>query len=132
LFPKQITHRTGGLITAVIGILLCPWWAIDAISPILLFISGLLGPVLGVLLSDYYLVRKRRLDVPSLFDPAGAYSFQGGWNVRAFVAMGLGMALALVGFLVPALDFLYTLSWFIGFGVSFVAHWVLMRQAAKV
>jgi cytosine/uracil/thiamine/allantoin permease len=130
LFPKQVSHRTGGLITALIGILLCPWWAIGAISPILLFISGLLGPVLGVLLSDYYLVRKRNLDVPGLFDPHGPYRFSHGWNVNAFIAMGLGMTLALVGFLVPALDFLYTLSWFIGFGVSFFAHWLLMRRRA--
>lgn len=129
LFPKQVSHRTGGLITALIGILLCPWWAIDAISPILLFISGLLGPVLGVLLSDYYLVRRRRLDVTALFDPNGQYSFTKGWNVNAFIAMGLGMALALIGFLVPALEFLYTLSWFIGFGVSFLAHWLLMRRS---
>jgi cytosine/uracil/thiamine/allantoin permease len=129
LFPKQLTHRTGGLITALIGILMCPWWAIDSISPILLFVSGLLGPVLGVLLSDYYLVRRRQLDVPALFDPQGIYSFRNGWNVNAFVAMGLGMGLALIGALVPALDFLYSLSWFIGFGVAFVTHWLLMRRA---
>jgi cytosine/uracil/thiamine/allantoin permease len=131
LFPRQVSHRTGGLITATIGIVMCPWWVIDSISPILLFVSGMLGPVLGVLLSDYYLVRKRRLNVPALFDPAGEYSFRNGWNTRAFIAMGLGMGLALIGLLVPALEFLYTLSWFIGFGVSFLAHWLLMRQEVK-
>ena len=127
LFPKHLSYRSGGLLTALIGIAMCPWWVMNDISPILLFVSGLLGPVLGVLISDYFLVRRRHLDLNGLFDPQGPYQFNGGFNVAAFVSMGVGMALALIGLWVPALSFLYSLSWFTGFAVSLFLYWILMR-----
>lgn len=53
IFPKKLDFRRGGIITGIIGIIICPWWILNEISGILIFVSGLLGPVLGILLCDY-------------------------------------------------------------------------------
>ncbi len=127
LWPQKITFAGGGLITGLLGIASCPWWLMDSISSILIFISGLLGPVLGVMLSDYFLVRKKKLQLAELFKSDGAYSYSGGFNPAAMIALALGVLVAIIGFFVPALAWLYTLSWFSGFAVSFVLYWILMR-----
>ncbi len=125
LLPRHINFRLGGLITGVIGILICPWWLLDEISGVLIFVSGLLGPVLGILLCDYYLIRKKRLNVESLFSTSGPYT---GFNSAALWALGLGVALAIVGYWIPSLSFLYHLSWFTGFLISFFIYALLMRN----
>lgn len=129
LSPQKISFRTGGVITGLIGIAICPWWLIDEISSILIFISGLLGPVLGILLSDYFLVRKKQLSLVELYLPNGAYSFGGsGINRAAIIALVLGLFTALIGYWVPALVFLYNLSWITGFTVAFVVYYLLMPK----
>lgn len=127
LFPKQISFRMGGLITGITGILICPWWLMDEISNILIFISGLLGPVLGILLSDYFLIRKKELNVRELFNESGIYAYKNGFNVLALFSLFVGIGAALIGLWVPALEFLYSLSWFTGFSVSFILYFVLMK-----
>ncbi len=132
LLPRHLSFRAGGVLTGIIGIIICPWWLLDEISGILVFVSGLLGPVLGILLCDYYVIRRTCLSVPDLFRPAGAYAYGGsGFNPAALWALGLGVGTALVGYWVPALGFLYTLSWFSGFAVAFGAYWMLSRQSPK-
>ncbi len=131
LLPKQISFRTGGIITGVIGILICPWWLINQIIPILIFVSGLLGPVLGILLSDYYLVRNKQLQLAELFKENGKYSYSGGINMKAIIALAAGVLVALIGYWVPALSFLYSLSWFTGFIVSFILYYVLMGKQER-
>ncbi len=126
-FPRRMGFREGGLLTAVIGILICPWWLLDEISGLLIFVSGLLGPVLGILIADYFVVRRLKLDLRELFNPEGIYSFGNGFNPAAMVALVLGVGTALLGYWVPALHWFYTLSWFSGFGVSAVLYVVLMR-----
>ena len=129
LWPKKISFRQGGYISGLVGILICPWWLMDEISGILVFISGLLGPVLGILLCDYFLIRKKQLEVGQLFETKGIYSYGGsGFNSKALMALLIGMFSALIGFWIPALGFLYTLSWFTGFFVSFGLYFVLMRK----
>lgn len=129
LFPRQISFRLGGVITGIVGILICPWWLLDEISNLLIFVSGLLGPVLGILLADYYMVRKKSLKLAELYKPAGIYAFGGsGFNIKAMIALVVGVLTALIGYWVPALDFLYNLSWFTGFTVSFFLYWGLMRK----
>lgn len=129
LLPQKISFRMGGIITGFIGIVICPWWLIDEISSILIFISGLLGPVLGILLSDYFLVRKKQLSLADLYLPNGAYSFGGsGINRAAMIALVLGLFTALIGYWVPALAFLYNLSWITGFTVAFVVYYLLMPK----
>ena len=128
ILPKHISFRTGGLITGVIGILICPWWLMNEISTILIFVSGLLGPVLGILLSDYFLIRKKQLDVNELFNEKGIYSYSNGFNGIAVFALLTGIFSALIGLWIPALGFLYSLSWFTGFSVSFILYFVLMKR----
>ena len=128
LSPKNISFRMGGLITGIIGIIICPWFLMDQISNILIFISGLLGPVLGIMLSDYYLVRKMEIPLGELYKENGRFSYSGGFNMAAMIALVLGVFVAIIGYFVPSLDALYKLSWFSGFLVSFVIYYLLMKS----
>lgn len=128
--PKQINFQRGGLITAIIGIIICPWWLMDEISGLLLFVSSFLGPVLAILVADYFVIRKKNLQLEELFKIDGIYSFSNGFNPAAMIALAVGVAIALAGLLIPSLSILYTLSWFTGFGASFLIYWLLMRGNA--
>ncbi|MCH8319061.1 MAG: NCS1 family nucleobase:cation symporter-1, partial [Bacteroidetes bacterium] len=134
LFPKRLTFRGGGIVTGIIGIIICPWWLLDEISGFLIFVSGLLGPVLGILLCDYYVIRKKTLQLAELYKSDGVYSYGGsGFNPSAMIALAAGVFLGIIGYWVPALAFLYNLSWFTGFLVSFVLYYYLMKpKTAKV
>ncbi len=128
LSPKNISFRGGGVITGIIGILICPWWLMDSISGILIFISGLLGPVLGIMLADYYVIRKTEIPLAELYKRDGIFNYSGGFNPAAIVALVLGVLIALIGYFVPAVDFLYNLSWFTGFIISFIVYVLMMRN----
>lgn len=125
LFPKKISFRVGGVIAGLVGIIICPWWLMDEISGILMFVSGLLGPVLGILLCDYFIIRKRTLVIADLYKIDGPHA---GVNSAAMIALVAGVLVALIGYWVKPLEFLYTLSWFTGTAVSFVIYWLLMRR----
>lgn len=129
--PRAIDFKRGGLIAGLIGIVICPWWLLGQISSLLLTVSGFLGPILGVLLADYFFVRRRELSLPDLFKTDGIYAFGNGINGRALFAMALGMVLALVGYVYPPLAFLYNLAWFIGCFVAMFAYVLAMRGQAK-
>ncbi|MEM7104024.1 MAG: NCS1 family nucleobase:cation symporter-1 [Bacteroidota bacterium] len=127
--PKHISFRTGGLITAILGIIICPWWLMDEISGFLIFVSGFLGPVLAILICDYFIIRKKSVDLAGLFKPQGIYSFGGsGFSKAGMVALTGGVIVALVGLKVESLAFLYNLSWFTGFAVAFLIYWLMMRR----
>ncbi len=129
LLPKKISFKKGGTITGILGILIMPWWLLDEISGFLIFVSGLLGPVLGILIADYYLIRKKTMNLAELFKENGMYAYNGtGFNKAAMISLFVGVFLALVGFWVPALNFLYTLSWFTGFIISFILYYILMKK----
>jgi cytosine/uracil/thiamine/allantoin permease len=129
LWPKKISFKTGGTITGIIGIVIMPWWLLNEISGFLIFVSGLLGPVLGILIADYYLVRKKKIALAELYKEEGIYSYgKTGFNKAAMIALLVGVFLALIGYWVPALNFLYSLSWFTGFIISFVLYYLLMKK----
>jgi nucleobase:cation symporter-1, NCS1 family len=132
-FPKWISFRTGGLITGIVGILMQPWRLLadpsGYIFEWLLGYSGGLGSIAGVLIVDYWIVRRKQLALGDLYVPHGAYTYSGGWNWRAVAATLLGCAAAWIGVFVPALHPLYDYAWFVGFGVAAVTHWVLMKAA---
>lgn len=128
MFPQKISFKMGGIIAGIIGILICPWWLMDSISSILLFVSALLGPILGILLCDYFLIRKKQLNINELFNPNGIYTYQNGINIPAFIATALGILVAIIGKFIPALNFLFTLSWFVGFAVAFAVYYFLMKK----
>lgn len=131
LLPRKVSFRSGGVITGILGIVICPWWLMDQISSVLLFVSGLLGPVLGILVADYYVVRKGRLEVSELFRENGMYTYSRGFNPAAIVSLCIGMLTAVVGYWVPQVDFLYSLSWFTGFAISFFLYVALMPRGRQ-
>jgi len=132
LNPRWISFRTGGLITGFIGILMMPWKLLsDFHSYIfgwLVGYSGLLGPIAGIMIADYFLVRSRTLELAALYRRGGSYEYSKGFNYRALAALALGVAVALVGLLVTSLGWLYDYAWFVGFLVSAVAYALLMGK----
>jgi nucleobase:cation symporter-1, NCS1 family len=132
-FPRLISFKTGGLITGLIGIAMMPWRLLadpeGYIFKWLLGYSGGLGSIAGVLIADYWVVRRRRLELQDLYLTTGAYRFSGGWNVAAVVATLVGCALAWGGIVFPVLKPLYNYAWFVGFGAAFVLYVALMRRS---
>jgi len=128
-FPKSISFRSGGIITAIIGIIICPWWIINHIIPMLLFISSLLGPVVAILICDYFVIRKTNLNINELFKTQGEYSFGGsGFNKNAMIAFITGVAVGGIGYFVPALVKIYEISWFCGFFTAFGIYYMLAKN----
>lgn len=132
LLPKKISFVTGGLITAVLGIAMMPWKLLSDYGAYifgwLVGYSGFLGPIAGVLICDYYLIRKQNLNVKDLYIRNGEYEYKKGFNPKAIIALFAGVFVALIGLLVPSVSFLYDYAWFVGFFVSFVLYWVLMKK----
>src|SRR6202048_2916881 len=130
LSPRRISFRTGGLITCVVGIAMQPWKLManygSYIFGWLVGYSGFLGPIAGVLICDYFLVRKKILLTEDLYRRNGSDEFSDGVNWRAIAALALGCGVAFVGLVYSPLRVLYDYAWFVGFGVSFVAYSVLM------
>ncbi len=136
LYPRLISFRTGGLITGFLGLAMCPWKLLaspDAyIFGWLVGYSGLLGPVAGIMVADYFLIRKTELDVNSLYHREGVYHYTKGINLRAMIALIAGVAIALVGLAVNSLHFLYAYAWFVGFFSAGAIYVVLMRLTARL
>jgi nucleobase:cation symporter-1, NCS1 family len=130
-FPKWISFRTGGLITGIVGILMQPWKLLadpsGYIFSWLLGYSGGLGSIAGVLIADYWLVRRKNLELGDLYRTTGTYRYASGWNWRAIIATLLGCFFAWIGLIISILRPLYDYAWFVGFGVSFFVHWALMK-----
>lgn len=131
LAPSRITFRAGGVIAAVTGLLIVPWKLLDVYQGWLLSYSGLLGAAGGVILADYLVVRRGRLDVRGLYDEHGPYRYSGGVNPRAMIALAAGVAVALLGLAAPSLRFLFDGAWFSATLVSFATHALLMRPATQ-
>lgn len=129
LAPRRITFRSGGVIAAVAGLLIFPWKLLDLYQGWLLTYSGLLGAVGGVILCDYALVRRGRLDVRALYDTDGIYRYADGINPRAIIALLAGVMVALAGLASPSLRFLFDGAWFSATLVSFFVYYALMRPA---
>jgi NCS1 family nucleobase:cation symporter-1 len=98
----------------------------------LLGYSGGLGSIAGVLIADYWLVRRRRLILADLYLQDGAYRYRAGWNWRAVVATLAGCAVAWGGLVIPALKPLYSYAWFVGFFVAGGLHWALHQAAVRL
>lgn len=132
LAPQYISFRSGGLITGFLGLAMMPWKLMatfgDYIFGWLVGYSGLLGPVAGIMVCDYFVLRGTRLDADALYHRGGPYEYREGINPRAIVALILGVMVALVGRWMHALAFLYDYAWFIGFFLSGTIYWLLMRK----
>jgi NCS1 family nucleobase:cation symporter-1 len=136
LNPRRISFRTGGMITGVVGVLLMPWKLMSDFSAYifgwLVGYSALLGPIAGVMIADYFLIRRSRLKVSDLYRRHGIYEYDSGVNPRAVWALVTGIAVALLGLVLPPLRLLYDYAWFVGFGVSGAMYMALMQRYAAV
>jgi NCS1 family nucleobase:cation symporter-1 len=146
LNPRVISYVTGGLITAVLGILMMPWRLMnsmgDYIFTWLIGYSGLMGAIAGILICDYWVLRKQRLNLAGLFDVNGPYSYSSGTNWRAITALVIAIAPVVPGFLRAAstpggqvpmpgiLDWVYTYAWFVTFALGFVLYWLFSARSA--
>ena len=147
LAPKRISYITGGLITAVIGIVMMPWKLYaDAAAYIFTWLIGyssLMGAIGGILIADYWILRGRRLSVPDLFQPDGRYRYSGGVNWTAMAALALAILPVVPGFVRAAttpggqvaspgfFDTLYTYAWFVTFVLSAVIYLVLSKGSRR-
>lgn len=142
LNPKKISYITGGLITATIGVLMMPWKLYsDAAAYIFTWLigySGLMGAIGGVMICDYWVIRRQNLSLKDLFLENGIYRYSSGINWRAVIAMVVAIVPVVPGFLRAAttpggavaapnfFDNIYTYAWFVTFALSFVIYFVLM------
>jgi NCS1 family nucleobase:cation symporter-1 len=140
LWPRRIGFRAGGLITGIIGVLIEPWKLIadpsGYIFTWLIGYSSLLGAIGGILIVDYYLLRRCQLDLPALYRRQGRYWYQAGFNTAAVIAFVLGIAPCIPGFLATVFPThvhvaamwlqLYTYAWFISFGISGTSYAIFM------
>lgn len=142
LNPKKISYVTGGFITAAIGVLMMPWKLLQGQAYIFTWLigySGLMGAIAGIMICDYWILRRSQLDLAALFDPKGRYSYQRGWNWRAMAALVLAVAPCVPGFLRAAIspaaitaapnlfDTIYTYAWFVTFALGAAIYALLMR-----
>lgn len=147
LAPSKIDFRKGGYITGVIGILIFPWKLIadptGFIFTWLVGYSSLLGPVGGIMIADYFFLRKQQLIVADLYSETGIYSFKNGFNNAAIIALLSGIIPNIPGFLntikvipvdsVPGwMSHLYDYAWFVGFFISASIYLLLMRSYQPV
>lgn len=143
LSPSKIDFRKGGYITGIIGIMIFPWKLIaDPTGYIFTWLVGyssLLGPVGGIMIVDYYFIRKQTLVVDDLYNKNGIYSFSKGFNTKAIWALLLGILPNVPGFFLTIkvvdnsvfpewISGLYHYAWFVGFGISGLVYYVLMRK----
>jgi NCS1 family nucleobase:cation symporter-1 len=130
LAPRLISFRTGGMITGFLGLAMMPWKLMATFGSYvfgwLVGYSGLLGPVAGIMVTDYFLIRGTRLDTYSLYRRGGMYEYRNGLNPAAIVALVVGVFAALVGKFVPRVAFLYDYAWFVGFFLSGAIYYVMM------
>ena len=128
MFPKQISFKMGGLITGIIGIIICPWILLNEIQGLLIDISAVLGPVLAILVCDYFIIRKKEIRIADLYKENGIYSFgNSGFNSSAIIALFIGAFIAIGGKWISFMTPIYSLSWFIGFAISFFLYFCLMK-----
>jgi nucleobase:cation symporter-1, NCS1 family len=146
LAPSKINFRTGGFITGIIGVLIFPWKLIadpnGYIFTWLVGYSSLLGPIGGIMIADYYFVRKQHLAVKDLYALKGRYTFSNGFNVKAIAALLLGILPNVPGFLttvnlinkdaVPLwVSDIYHYAWFAGFIVSGLVYYALSKATIE-
>jgi NCS1 family nucleobase:cation symporter-1 len=134
LAPRLISFRTGGMITGFLGLAMMPWKLMETFGSYifgwLVGYSGLLGPVAGIMVADYFLVRRTKLDCYSLYRRGGIYEYRRGINPAALIALVVGVVAALIGRFVPAVSFLYDYAWFIGFFLSGTLYYIAMLSHA--
>jgi NCS1 family nucleobase:cation symporter-1 len=131
LYPEKISFKTGGLITSILSVLVCPWIFVSSPQAITVFVGvfgAVLGPMYGIMIVDYYLVKREQVAVEDLYtlSPAGSLYFDGGWNHRALWALGLSGILSIGLSLFGAFGLMFNVGdW--GWAIGALAGAVLYR-----
>lgn len=144
LWPQKISYKMGGIITASIGVIIMPWKILEStdgfIFTWLVGYSALLGPVAGILLVDYFIIRKSNILVNDLYSYSGRYQYKHGWNVAALISFIIASGVNIPGFLHTAFpdtfpnipEFfvsLYSYAWFIGLVLSSSLYYLQMKKS---
>lgn len=130
LAPKLLNFRRAALLSAVLGFVILPWNLYSSPVVIVYFLGGLgsfLGPLFGIVMADYWLIRKQRVDVPALYtqDISSPYHYRNGFNPRAIQALIPASVISLAFAFVPALESVSAFSWFIAAGLGALIYWAI-------
>jgi NCS1 family nucleobase:cation symporter-1 len=137
LYPEKINFRLGGLITSILSVIVCPWLFVSSPQAITIFVSifgAVLGPMFGIMVSDYYLVKRQQIVLADLYtlSPSGSLYFDGGWNRKALLALGgagfVSIGLALCG-AYGVIANIGDWGWLIGASLGAILYLALMRLA---
>ncbi len=131
VWPSRIDFKRGGLIAAIIALVITPWNLFNSPVVINLFLGGLgalLGPLFGIIMVDYFVLRRQHVLVPDLFREQGYYTYTYGWNRKAVISFVVSAVPAVVFALVPVLGAFSAFSWFIGAIVAAAVHYVMSRN----
>ncbi|WP_433876306.1 NCS1 family nucleobase:cation symporter-1 [Sinomonas atrocyanea] len=130
LFPRRLDFRRAAMVSAVVGLVILPWNLYNNPIVIVYFLGGLgalLGPLFGVIMADYWLIRRGKVNVPALYTEAATadYHYTKGVNPRAIAALVPAAAVALAIAFIPALSMLSSFAWFFGAGIAAVNYWFI-------
>lgn len=132
LWPRKITFAGGAVLTGILALAMQPWYLVGNISNyIFVFLGGygaLLGPIDGIAIADYWIVRQRKLSLTELYSPTGRYSYASGFNMKSIYAFLIGIVVSVLGLFVPGLHFLWDNAWTIGLVVSGCVYGYLMKN----
>ncbi|TQR18752.1 allantoin permease [Psychrobacillus soli] len=134
LFPKKLTFKKGAFIAAVAGIIIMPWKLMEDSTSIFVFlgvIGGLLSPVLGIMLSHYFVVAKKRIDMNGLYRSNNTYSYQNGFNMQAIITLIIAGVISLIGQFVPVFKPLYDMSFFTGTIIAFILYSLIAKKGVS-
>jgi NCS1 family nucleobase:cation symporter-1 len=130
LFPRHLNFRRAALISAVIGIAITPWNMYNSPVVIGVFLGGLgalLGPLFGIIMVDYWLIKKQRINVPQLYSdsPVGEYAYKRGFNPRAVIALVIAGTLSLLFTFLPVFQAISDFSWFVAAGSAAIIYGII-------
>jgi nucleobase:cation symporter-1, NCS1 family len=137
LYPEKISFRLGGLITSILSVLVCPWLFVSSPQAITLFVSifgAVLGPLFGIIIADYYLVKRQSVDLNDLYSlsPTGTYFYESGWNRNAVIALAISGVISIGLALLGAYGVIINVGdwgWLIGAAAAALAYYALSSRS---
>jgi NCS1 family nucleobase:cation symporter-1 len=130
LFPRALNFRRAAIVSALLGLVILPWHLYNSPIVIVYFLGGLgalLGPLFGIIMADYWLLRKARINVPELYteSTSGIYFYRAGYNPKAIYALVPSAFIALLLALLPAFHFISSFTWFFGVGIAASIYYII-------
>ncbi|MFD2371476.1 NCS1 family nucleobase:cation symporter-1 [Brevibacillus sp. GCM10020057] len=136
LIPRRLTYEHGAIIAGVLSLLMQPWYILENFGNYIFLWLGtygaLLGPIDGIAIADYWLVRKRRIHLVELYKTNGIYSYRTGYNSRALWAMAIGIVIPFICKAVPSLAIIWDNAWTIGLLISMALYTWMMKHDATI